>query len=693
MSSNKKFLVSLFLSISIFIVSNGIILAASQTIYETSSVETITSGVTLINVQRFTYDGWLNISMLKVSLANPYIRIDTAINKESLNKLSSVMSLAKNNGAVAAVNSSFFNPTGKGTGYVDGPMVKDGKVITAYGEYNRYSDSMSSFSIDKLGKLLYNYWKTDMKITTGAGKSIEVTQLNKPSRNQYNDVSVFDKSWGAHATEGVSYNDLTQVVVTDGKIKQLSSSLPGAVIPQNGYVIVGRSSLANYISSNNIKLGDKITFDISTSPDWKSLRMSTTGSAMLLINGNISFNISGRNPRTAVGSSEDGKTLFMVTVDGRQPASYGMTQYEMAELLKNSGAYNALNLDGGGSTAMVARHLGETDLNTVNKPTETRSVAADLAVFTTAPSTSLKGITIKSKDPNVFVNTPISLSVSGYDKYFNPVTIEASNIKWSVSGVKGKFKDGAFTPSTIGKAKITATVGTVTTIINISSISKPVEYLFDRNLITSGKPFTLVGKNKDGYHASVDSTRVDLGKAAVLKYVDPSQRKVSYKKTSSTLRLTVLPKSVDSAKMDVISKTYSVDESMSLGDVKAYSVKDLKNTKFINIDASKGGIRATDPTEWSRLLSEIKNVKQRNVFVFLNGSLDRFSDRLEAKLFQDVLTKLKGSSNKNVWVVYSSDVNSSYMENGVKYITLDAANPGYLLATYAKGALTFEFKK
>ena len=61
-----------------------------------------------------------------------------------------------------------------------------------------------------------------------------------------------------------------------------------------------------------------------------------------------------RNPRTFVGIDARGRTMF-VTVDGRQPSELGLSIPETAAVAKSLGMINALNLDGGGSTAMVIR--------------------------------------------------------------------------------------------------------------------------------------------------------------------------------------------------------------------------------------------------------------------------------------------------------------------------------------------------
>ena len=60
------------------------------------------------------------------------------------------------------------------------------------------------------------------------------------------------------------------------------------------------------------------------------------------------------HPRTAIGYSQNGKFLYIVVVDGRQPFySDGATFVELADLLIEYGAYEGMNLDGGGSSTMV----------------------------------------------------------------------------------------------------------------------------------------------------------------------------------------------------------------------------------------------------------------------------------------------------------------------------------------------------
>ena len=84
-----------------------------------------------------------------------------------------------------------------------------------------------------------------------------------------------------------------------------------------------------------------------------------------------------------VGSSKDGKELLLVTVDGRQQSSLGMTQTEAANLMIELGAYNALNLDGGGSTTMAVRKPGSENIEIINSPSDgsPRRISNAIGIF------------------------------------------------------------------------------------------------------------------------------------------------------------------------------------------------------------------------------------------------------------------------------------------------------------------------
>ncbi|MEM1329760.1 MAG: phosphodiester glycosidase family protein [Planctomycetota bacterium] len=74
-----------------------------------------------------------------------------------------------------------------------------------------------------------------------------------------------------------------------------------------------------------------------------------------------------RHPRTAIGVSRDGTRVYVAVIDGRQPGwSVGVTLPELAETMRAIGAWEAVNLDGGGSSAFVLRSSTEDPMT--NRP-------------------------------------------------------------------------------------------------------------------------------------------------------------------------------------------------------------------------------------------------------------------------------------------------------------------------------------
>ncbi|MDR0451331.1 MAG: phosphodiester glycosidase family protein [Treponema sp.] len=63
-----------------------------------------------------------------------------------------------------------------------------------------------------------------------------------------------------------------------------------------------------------------------------------------------------RHPRSAAGLSADGRYLYLLAVDGRRIGSVGATEAELALILRQLGAADGLNFDGGGSTSLALRY-------------------------------------------------------------------------------------------------------------------------------------------------------------------------------------------------------------------------------------------------------------------------------------------------------------------------------------------------
>jgi len=116
-----------------------------------------------------------------------------------------------------------------------------------------------------------------------------------------------------------------------------------------------------------------------------------------------------RGPRTAVGLSADGNTMWMIVVDGWQASSTGMTAAELASFAKQLGASDALSFDGGSASSMV---IGGSEIASPSDGVE-RAVANHLGVrYGSLPKGTLVGF-IRAKD--VFNGTDLVGAVATLD--------------------------------------------------------------------------------------------------------------------------------------------------------------------------------------------------------------------------------------------------------------------------------------
>ena len=139
---------------------------------------------------------------------------------------------------------------------------------------------------------------------------------------------------------------------------------------------------------------------------------------------------------------------------------------------------------------------------------------------------------------------------------------------------------------------------------------------------------------------------------------------------------------------------------------RGYSTKEIENALFISIDVSSGGLRITDYNQWIELQNAIKETKQKNVIVIMNGTLEDFTDSKEKQLFIDIMCELKRNTSKNIWVLYDGENSTYSMERGVKYLSINnesvninepsnvAKETKYLEITISKdNELSYEYKK
>lgn len=510
--------------------------AAETLIHEDTANYDITRGVYRQNIKRFTSSGWYNINVIRADLTDPYVKVDTLFNKDGISIRKTTLDSAAESGAVSAVNADYFSAKpGTNLAHAVGPLVQGGQVITTPVDPEN-TNIFAVFSLDKNNKPDYTYWTKDMRLVAPNLKSMPIQDINKFGWFEF--LYMYDKNWGPKTLgNDKTFPHITQLVVVNNRVRSINTSGRPLIIPKNGFVIEGDYNAGDFIK-NNFKVGDKVRVVVRTNPNWSKLKMAVGGGSIIVKDGQIPDEFSlykpERAPQTSVGTTKDGKQLILATVDGRQAASRGMTPTELGNLMIELGAYNALQLDSGGSTTMVSRELGHGDLEIVNKYSDPnpRPVTDSIGVFSTAPQGTLKGIKIETDDTNIFANTARAFSVVGYDQYYNPVSIDPTSLKWSSQGVSGTFSDNYFTPQSSGKGKVIAQVNGVTSSVDINVLSNPVALdIYPKNFPISDKPQWLgvQGIDKDGYSAFISSRNLNIQANGIITVTDNFVRNISGK--------------------------------------------------------------------------------------------------------------------------------------------------------------------
>lgn len=277
---------------------------------------------------------------------------------------------AREGGAPVAggVNADFFlfAPAGVPTG----AHIDDGRVIVGAGTRPVvFVDSAGSIAIDTL------------RTTGWMAAPTFGTELTGWNRSQPGGLAVFDEAWGA-ATDSAS--GVLEVVVSTlprGVVVAIDSLPEGVAIPRGGGVLVlGRAAPAvTRLELATLRPGtDSVSIAVAIAPRHPR---EAVGGFPILVRGGAEvprLDSAGgagfgpvRHPRTAIGIAEDGRRVFLVVVDGRQaPYSDGMTLRELARLMLALGADDALNLDGGGSSAMVVASGRADRMQVMNRPSD-----------------------------------------------------------------------------------------------------------------------------------------------------------------------------------------------------------------------------------------------------------------------------------------------------------------------------------
>lgn len=337
--------------------------------YKGYVINNVDTGIKHIKMVKY-YNGKpvkINVVEMNNKVASNY-EVKPAIASVTLPNKRTVRNIAQRTNSIVAINGGFFKPQ---TGVPLGTLMIDKKIYTGP-IYDRVALGIFKDGYD-VGRV-----QLDGKII-GNNQEIKIDNINQP-RMLSSYILAYTRDWGKYAPVSPQYG--VQLQVVGNKITAASAN--PLSIPENGYVLVGpKSKLGKLFGA------DYVDVEIKTNPKWENVQHIISGGPYLLKDNQIFIDmtaqklqsIGGRNPRTAIGYTED-NNLILVAVDGREGSSVGLTLVELAKLMKTLGCTNAINLDGGGSTVMYIKG------QIVNHPHQPGGIALSNALVISKKSTN-----------------------------------------------------------------------------------------------------------------------------------------------------------------------------------------------------------------------------------------------------------------------------------------------------------------
>ena len=441
----------------------------------------VAPGLDLTNFSRLEDGGWNNGNVLTADLTTDSLSMDVRDTGEvaGAGTTSEIMAGGpEGKKAVAAVNGTFFDI--------------NQSWAPIYTSVSR--EGMRIGSKEAKPALTLEDKKAAVSMLSAAGtlshdgQETELGGLNNPELSP-DTIGVYNEAWGDHTLDRPVGGpddiaaEIARVTVVDGKVTETSGMVDEAgdpEIPADGQVLLGRDAGAKTLSE--LEVGDDVDVEIGPSED---VDMGIAGSHQILADGSVPDLPAGdledtEHPRTAVGISKDGSELFVTTIDGRSESSGGMSLEDMGEFFADIGAYNAVNLDGGGSTTMLARTAGADAPALQNDPSDgkQRTVANALVFYSDAPAEQLADAQIEPElDGQTTVLKGLSRSMKGTGLGKNLEPIASSGTFSADGGVKLADSDESnarVTGETTGKGRVSYAVDGHTARQDLDVLGEPV---------------------------------------------------------------------------------------------------------------------------------------------------------------------------------------------------------------------------
>ncbi len=296
---------------------------------------------------------------------------------------------------VAVMNADFFDLRG-GTGATESNVIVDGEIVKAVtltdSPFDAFDNVHTQFAITAARVPVLERFQLQGTVRTPSGE----WPLLAVNAIASGGLSLLTRWSDSLVVKTAPLDDAIRVPLlkVGGKrdtafyrVDSTGRSGAPTIGSEHVHVLVGNGPARSH--AERLRPGDRVSIVAHFSPHHGTIRTLVGGWPRIVEAGkNIALladSIEGtaprfsraRHPRTAIGISRDSATVYLIVVDGRQEASVGMTLEELANTMIALGAFEALNLDGGGSTTLVVR---DSIVNVPSDPNGERPVGNAIAV-------------------------------------------------------------------------------------------------------------------------------------------------------------------------------------------------------------------------------------------------------------------------------------------------------------------------
>lgn len=352
-----------------------------------------------VQLQTFTLNashGDVEGDLLRIDLRTAHVGL---LSSGAVASRDQISHLADAEHAVAGVNADFFNINQ--TNATVGPVISHGQPIKAAVPLaQRYGPALppGTTTSDVIGVGVDGRARLGRLELAGAvtahGVRLPLAGLNQYALRE-GGIGAFTQDWGSFSRERATCGsdtdreapcstDTAEVTVRRGVVTSVATAPGSGPIPRDTVVLVGREGGADQLRA--LAVGQRVQVHYGLVPQGTLPFDFAVGGYPILRGGAPLAGVDDvvSAPRTSAGVSADGRTMYLLTVDGPGELAGGLTVAELANVMSEVGAAAAMNLDGGGSSTLVARAPGDRTVTVQNDPSDStgeRAVSNGIGVF------------------------------------------------------------------------------------------------------------------------------------------------------------------------------------------------------------------------------------------------------------------------------------------------------------------------